>query len=294
MNTGISWTTHTWNWATGCTKVDTEGGCRSCYAEHLFKVNRGNVFKHPFEQVTVHPERFMQAHKFKPIKTPEGLLPAMVFTNSISDVWHEQIPDDMIHRMLDIVEQNPRTIFQALSKRPVRGRKILVGRYGNQGIPSNLWVGFSVSRNEVSGVLNILRSIKERTGGNMTAFTSVEPIVGKTDQVNFEGIDWAIFGGESGPHARIMQRDWLMAGIENAQKAGSRVWLKQHGTIRSHPNLDQAPADLGITAKFKWLVENGWEALPQEKGGATVDKTCYRDLPLAYDKLRAKLNDTLL
>ncbi len=170
---------------------------------------------------------------------------------------------------------------------------MLTERYGNSDVPANMWIGFSVEDNRVAARLNVLRSIKERTGGGMTAFVSVEPIVGPTDQIDFTGIDWVIIGGESGPNARVMQREWLLPAIENAQKAGARIWLKQHGTMHSHPNLSEAPGQK-ITERFKWLVEHGWEVLPDEKGGATVDRATYRDLPLSYDQLKARMNDTLI
>jgi len=127
----------------------------------------------------------------------------------------------------------------------------------------------------------------------MTAFTSIEPIIGPTDALDLSELDWAITGGESGAGARTMRREWLMPPIEQAQRRGVRLWHKQSGTIRSHPNLSAAPAG-GVNARFRWLIENGYELLPKEKGGATVDRVTHRDLPLAYDRLTAKLNDSLI
>ena len=170
---------------------------------------------------------------------------------------------------------------------------MLVARYGNRGVPPNLWFGVSVEDNRVAGRLKLLRDIKDRTGGTMTAFASIEPIVGPTDKIDLTGLDWVITGGESGARARIMERGWLLPVIEQSQRLGVRLWHKQSGTIRSHPNLAEAPPG-GIMARFAWLQQHGWEVLPDEKGGATVDKQIYRDLPVAYDQLKAKLNDTLV
>jgi protein gp37 len=213
-----------------------------------------------------------------------------VFTNSMSDAWHDKIPDDVIHKVLDVMEAHPLVQFQVLTKRIIRARKILVARY-RQGVPANFWIGVSAEDNRVAARLNVLRSIKDRTGGNMTAFVSVEPIIGPTDALDFTGIDWAIWGGESGPRARTMEPDWLLAGLERARSAGSAIWLKQHGTIRSNPLLPLAPPGLGITAKFQWLIDNGHELLGKEKGGATLaNGVTYREFPPQYHAAKMALN----
>jgi protein gp37 len=289
----ISWCDSTLNAVIGCSKVSA--GCDSCYASRLVTINRGNVFRKPFDEPDIRLERLQQLRKLGPIREADGnVRPRMIFTNSISDIFWEKVPDDVIHKQLDAFEQHPRTVFQLLSKRPIRARKLLVDRYSNSGVPANLWIGFSVEQNQVAARLNVLRSIKDRTGGNMTAFVSVEPLIGPSNEIDFTGIDWCILGGESGPGARIMQRQWLLDALGNAEKAGSRIWLKQHGTMHSHPNLSETPSHWRITERFKWLVANGWEHLPDEKGGATADHTTWRDLPLSYDRLKAKLSDTLL
>lgn len=293
MKSGISWCDSTLNFVVGCEAVSE--GCRNCYANTLVTRNRGNIFRKPFNEVDFRLERLQQLRKLGPIKQDGGLRPRLVFVNSISDVFWEKIPDAVVHQALDAFEQHPQTVWMILSKRPVRARKLLTARYGNRGVPLNLWFGVSVEDNRVAARLNVMRRLKDATGGNMTLFASVEPIVGPTDEIDFTGVDWSVFGGESGPHARVMQREWLTAGLEAAEKAGTRVWLKQHGTMHSHPNLSQAPAKLGITARFQWLIDNGWEFLgDEEKGGATVDRVTYRDLPLAYEQLKSRMNDSLI
>jgi hypothetical protein len=191
---------------------------------------------------------------------------------------------------MDVMEAHPLTQFQVLTKRPVRARQILVDRYGNRGIPANFWIGVSCEDNRVAARLNILRSIKERTGGNMTAFVSVEPIIGPTDALDFSGCDWVITGGESGGGARLMMTKWLLPAIENAKKAGAAVYHKQHGTPWSHPMLAYAPPG-GIRSRFQWLVDQGHELLPNEKGGATLPgKITYREFPAQYHAAKAALN----
>ena len=137
--------------------------------------------------------------------------------------------------------------------------------------------------------LHILRTIKERTGGTMTTFASVEPIVGPTEQLDFTGLDWVITGGESGPGARLMERAWLLSAIEQTQARGIALWHKQSGTIRSHPNLTAAPERLNLTDRFRWLVMHGYELLPEEKGGATIDQRTYRSFPPSYHAMAARL-----
>jgi protein gp37 len=287
LNSGISWCSGTLNAWVGCTPVSA--GCDNCYAASL--VGRG-FFGHRFEDVKLHLNRLQQLGKMKAHRAPDGTLsPFLCFVNSMSDFFHEQVPDDAIHTALDAFERHPTTIMQILTKRPIRARKILVDRYGNSGMPANFWCGVSVEDNRVAGRLNILRTIKERTGGTMTAFASVEPIVGPTDALDFSGIDWAIFGGESGPKARIMELAWLTAGIDHAKAAGSAVWLKQHGQIKSNPLLRHAPEDRNLKDRFQWLVDNGLEILPLEKGGATLEgKVTYRQFPPHYHAAKASLN----
>lgn len=293
MRTGISWASGTLNPWVGCQKVSA--GCDHCYAEALVNRVNSTVFKHPFEQVTLHLDRLAQIRKMKPHVDADGRrTPFLCFVNSMSDWAHDDVPDAAVHQALDAFEQNPTVVFQLLTKRPVRARKILVARYGNSGVPANMWIGVSAEDNRVAARLKVLRSIRERTGGTGTFFVSVEPIVGPTDQLDFSGMDWVITGGESGGKARIMQRDWLMPAVENARKQGAALWHKQSGQVRSHPNLSEAPAKLGVTAQFRWLVENGWEKLPDEKGGATIDKQTYREMPPSYHQLARELNPPLL
>lgn len=285
IGTGISWTNSTWNWSVGCDKVSA--GCDHCYAEAL--VQRMPSFGHAFSDVRLHLDRLSHVRRFKPIRQPDGsLAPHLVFVNSMSDAFHDAISDAVLARVFDVMEANPSAIFQILTKRPIRARKMLTARY-TKGIPAHIWIGVSAEDNRVRKRLDILRTIKERAGGG-TFFVSVEPIVGPTHSLDFTGLDWIILGGESGPRARVMERGWLEAALIGARRANAAVWLKQHGTVRSHPNLDRAPVQYSLTARFQWLRDNGWELLPQEKGGATIDKHTYRELPPAFARLKDTLN----
>ena len=287
IGTGISWTNSTWNWAVGCNKISA--GCDNCYASALVHRMQHN-FGHKFEDVRVHPNRLQHVNKFKPITGADGLrAPHLVFTNSMSDWAHEKIPTEFVHQTFDVMEQNPGVIFQMLTKRPVRARQLLVGRYGNSGIPANMWIGTTVESNDVAGRADILRSIQDRTGP-MTAFLSVEPIVGPTDKIDFTGLSWIITGGESGSGARLMQREWLMPAIEQAKTRGIALWHKQSGQPKSHPNWRQVPPGLLVRDGMQWLVDHQLELLAFEKGGATVDGKTYRELPPHFHQLKASMN----
>ena len=234
-----SWTNHTWNWAVGCDPVSA--GCDHCYAKAIVDRNPA-FFGQSFDHVTLKLERLKHVNRFRPILSDGRKLPALVFVNSMSDAWHDDIPTDVIHHVFDVMEANPHIVFQVLTKRPIRARRILTERY-RSGFPSHIWIGVSCEDNRVAKRLDILRSIKERTGGGMTAFVSVEPIIGPTDALRFDDLDWIITGGESGPRARIMQRGWLIPSIEECGRLGIALWHKQNGQMRSHPDLSQAPAE---------------------------------------------------
>jgi protein gp37 len=272
----------------GCHKVSA--GCDNCYAEDL--VNRLPSFDHDFGDVKIHLNRLTAIRKMRPHTTAEGKRPYLCFVNSMSDFWHQAVPDSAIHTALDAFEAAPHTIFQVLTKRPIRARQILTARYGNAGVPRNVWIGVSAEDNRVAARLNILRTIKDRTGGGGTFFVSVEPIVGPTDELDFTGCDWVITGGESGPRARVMERPWLLSALERAQRAGAAIWHKQNGSaFGSHPNSHQVPRHITKPAEqMRWLRQNGLEVLPDEKGGATVDGKTYREMPRSYYEIAEELN----
>ncbi|HTB46253.1 MAG TPA: DUF5131 family protein [Acetobacteraceae bacterium] len=287
LGTGISWTNSTWNPWVGCRPVSE--GCKFCYAAGIVN-NPYFKFGHRFDEVRIHLNRLVQVGKFRPIPTGAGVEPHKVFVNSMSDFFIEDVPDTAIHQALDAMEGAPDVVFQILSKRPIRARKVITDRFGGgRGVPEHIWFGFSAEDNRVAARIRILRGIKERVG-SMVAFLSVEPIVGPTDALDFTDMSWVITGGESGASARVMPRPWLMPAVERALSANVPLWHKQHGQILSHPNIDRAADVRSLKGKLAWLVENGWEKLPKEKGGATIDGVTYRAFPVAYDRLTKRLN----
>lgn len=289
INSAISWTTGTMNIVVGCDKVSA--GCDNCYAEAL--VQRGILpGGRDFSTLQFHPGRLKDLRKFKPARNAAGELePKMVFVNSLGDFWHEQIPDQFIHDALDAFEQHPDVIVQILTKRPVRMRKMIADRYGNQGVPANFWLGVSAEDNRVKGRLNILRRLKAQVG-EFTAFVSVEPIVAPCDELDFTGIDWVLTGGESGPRARPMRFEWLEQANEKALTADVPLHFKQFGTPGNNPLVREVMARINGSAQRAWKVvcEFGDELAPNEKGGATYKGRVIHEKPAHWHRLKADMN----
>ncbi len=290
LNSGISWCTGTLNLTVGCTKVSA--ACDHCYAETL--VNRGLHGSRDFAELRFFPQRLADLRKFAPAKGADGLVePKMVFVNSLSDFWHEAIPDDFIEKALDAFEAHPSTIMQILTKRPVRMRKVIAARYGNRGVPANFWLGVSAEDNRVKGRLNILRRLKDQVG-DFTAFCSVEPIVAPCDELDYAGLDWVLTGGESGPRCRPMEFSWLEQANEKAIEADIALHFKQFGAPRNNPlvveMMRRSARGLSPTATLKMAVDLGAELAPHEKGGATYKGRVIQEKPPHWHKLKAELN----
>ncbi len=290
LNSGISWCTGTLNLTVGCTKVSA--ACDNCYAETM--VARGFLGSKDFSELRYYPGRLKDLRRFAPAKGADGLIePKMVFVNSLSDFWHEDIPDDFIENALDAFEQHPQTIMQILTKPPVRMRKVIQARYGNRGVPANFWLGVSAEDNRVKGRLNILRRLKDQIG-EFTAFVSVEPIIAPCDELDFTGVDWVLTGGESGPRARSMEFAWLEQANEKALAGGIPLHFKQYGTPHNNPVVQRLRAKgFGVQQALKLAIAEGMELAPHEKGGATYKGRVIQEKPAHYHRLKAELNRTL-
>ncbi|MFH1524348.1 MAG: phage Gp37/Gp68 family protein [Chloroflexota bacterium] len=189
----IEWTEQTWNPTVGCTKVSP--GCKNCYAENMavrLQAMGTPGYENGFT-LTLLPRRI-----------DEPLLrkkPTVYFVNSMSDVFHEKVPFSYIDRIFKTIAQTPQHTYQILTKRAARMAKYFASRQ----VPSNAWLGVSVEDREY-GVPRIdhLRNI-----GAHVRFLSVEPLLESLGEINLTNIHWVIVGGESGPKARPMQKDWV-------------------------------------------------------------------------------------
>lgn len=193
--TAIEWTDRTWNPTTGCSKVSP--GCAHCYAETLSL--RFGWSQKPWtpenavENVVLHPERLN-----KPLTWRK---PSMVFVNSMSDLFHELIPDDFICDVFSVMQEAEPHTFQVLTKRPERARDFM---RGFQTVPSNVWIGTSIENDRWTVRADALRDTPAAV-----RFISAEPLLGPLPSLDLTGIDWLIVGGESGNAARPVSEEWV-------------------------------------------------------------------------------------
>ena len=216
----IEWTDATWNPVTGCTKVTR--GCDNCYAERIAERFRG-VKDHPFEngfELTLRPERLSQPLSWK--------RPRRVFVNSMSDLFHKEIPTDYIDRVFDTMEGADRHIFQVLTKRSSLMQDYLHGRYGHEAAPRHIWCGVSVEDHTATARIRHLQKAPVPI-----RFLSIEPLLGPVGEIDLDGISWVIVGGESGPNARPMKECWVIEVKENCERSGVDFFFKQWGGLTS-------------------------------------------------------------
>jgi protein gp37 len=215
-NSTIEWTDTTWNPVTGCTKISA--GCDNCYAERFSERFRG-VVGHPFERgfdLTVRPERLTQ-----PLAWTK---PRLIFVNSMSDLFHKEVPRDHIAKVFDTMEQADWHIYQVLTKRSTLLMKFLNERYKLRQPPSHIWFGVSVEDQQAT-----TRIIHLRKANAAVRFLSIEPLIAPIGALNLEGIDWVIVGGESGPRARRMDPRWVVKIRNQCVAAGVAFFFKQWG-----------------------------------------------------------------
>jgi protein gp37 len=217
--TQIEWTDATWNPVTGCTKITR--GCDFCYAERFSERFRG-VPGHPFENgfdLTLRPERLEQPLHWK--------RPKRIFVNSMSDLFHKEVPKPFIDSVFDTMEAAEWHTYQVLTKRSSLMTRYLRSRYGNGLGPPHIWLGVSVE-----DAKNFVRIKHLRAARAATKFVSFEPLLGPVGIVDLTGIRWAIVGGESGPHARPMAEEWAIEIRDQCQAANVAFFFKQWGRVR--------------------------------------------------------------
>lgn len=211
----IEWTEMTWNPVTGCTKVSQ--GCKHCYAERMarrLEAMGAARYRNGF-RVTLHPEALDAPRRWRQ--------PRVVFVNSMSDLFHEEVPLAYIERVFATMRACPRHTFQVLTKRAERLAEIAP----HLPWPGNVWMGVSV---EDARVLHRIGKLQEVRAA--VRFLSLEPLIGPLDSLPLAGIHWVIVGGESGPRARPMRREWVGSIFEQCRAAGVPFFFKQWGGVR--------------------------------------------------------------
>lgn len=210
----IEWTESTWNPLTGCTKISP--GCKHCYAERMAKrlqamgqPNYRNGFK-----LTLHDHALEIPLHWKQ--------PQMIFVNSMSDLFHEEVPLEFIQKVFDTMTKASWHTFQVLTK---RSDKLL--ELDNELLwPENVWMGVSVENEDYTFRIDHLRKTHA-----VTKFLSLEPLLGPLEGLNLSGIHWVIVGGESGPGARPIQESWVISIRDQCLNANVPFFFKQWGGL---------------------------------------------------------------
>jgi protein gp37 len=234
--TAIEWTDKTWNPTTGCNKVSP--GCKHCYAETITK-RFTNHFPQGFK-FTLHPERLEQPKRWRE--------PSMIFVNSMSDLFHEQMPISYLKQVFDVMADCPQHVFQVLTKR--HKRLLEIAESGVLKWPDNVWIGVSVETQKYAVRVDYLRQVPAKV-----RFLSCEPLLGPLE-LDLEGIHWVITGGESGYEHRPIEKEWVRDIRDQCKKEGVAFFHKQWG---------------GITPKA---------------GGRKLDGKLYNEFPINLKKVR--------
>lgn len=205
----------TWNPVTGCSKVSA--GCKHCYAETMAKRLKAmgvKRYRNEFK-VTLQPDLLQVPLKWKQ--------PRIVFVNSMSDLFHEDVPLEHIRRVFETMIKCPQHTFQILTKRSGRLREIA------PELPweSNIWMGVSVEDQRALCRISELQAVPAAV-----RFLSCEPLIGPLDNLPLEGIDWVIVGGESGPGARVMKAEWVKSIFRHCRAIKVPFFFKQWGGVR--------------------------------------------------------------
>lgn len=213
---GIEWTDATWNPITGCSKISA--GCDNCYAQRFSERFRG-VAGHYFESgfdLTLRPAKLQQPLLWKK--------PRMIFVNSMSDLFHKNIPSEFISRVFDVMEVADHHTFQVLTKRSSILRNFVNARYGSRSVPPHIWLGVSI---ESPKLLVRLKHLQQTNAA--VRFVSFEPLLDRLGIMSLEGINWAIVGGESGHGARPIDPSWVREIRDQCQRQEVAFFFKQWG-----------------------------------------------------------------
>ncbi|WP_221091178.1 DUF5131 family protein [Deinococcus aquaedulcis] len=205
--TGIEWTDKTWNPTTGCTKVSA--GCKNCYAEEITKRFK-NTFPEGFA-FTIHPQRLEQPKSWR--------TPSRIFVNSMSDLFHEQMPLSYLKQIFEVMEACPHHVFQVLTKRGDRLAEVA----HLLPWPDNVWMGVSVETQKYTSRIDALRQVPAKV-----RFLSCEPLLGPLT-LDLTGIHWVITGGESGRRHRPIEEEWVRNIRDQCQAGGVAFFHKQWG-----------------------------------------------------------------
>ncbi len=210
----IEWTESTWNPTTGCTKISS--GCANCYAERMamrLKAMGTPKYSNGFE-VTLHEDSLSEPYTWKK--------PKVIFVNSMTDLFHEDIPFSFIEKVFKVMNENPQHIFQVLTKR----EENLLKYNDKLNWTSNIWMGVTVEDAKAKKRIDYLRQTKAAI-----KFLSCEPLISDLGQLDLTNINWVIVGGESGPKSRPIKEDWVLDIFSQCKSADIPFFFKQWGGV---------------------------------------------------------------
>jgi len=241
-HSAIEWTEATWNPVTGCSKVSP--GCAHCYAETFAERWRG-IPGHPYEQgfdLRLWPQRLEQPLRWR--------RPRMIFVNSMSDLFHEDIPDDYIAEVFDVMVAADHHTFQILTKRHRR----LADLAGRLPWPGNVWMGVTIENRRFVHRADYLRQVPA-----VLRFISAEPLLGSLEGLDLDDIDWLIAGGESGPRHRPVRIEWLRELRDRCEQEEVAFFFKQWGGVRSK-------------AGGRLLDGRAWDEMPSTRTNSRIGR----------------------
>ena len=213
-NSSIEWTESTWNPVSGCTKVSA--GCLNCYAERMARRLQAmgqERYANGFN-VALHCEALAEPYQWKKSR--------VVFVNSMSDLYHEKIPVDFIRKVFAVMNENKQHTFQILTKRSGRLCELASLLEWSE----NIWMGVTIENNDYVGRADDLRKVNAAV-----KFLSLEPLLGPLPDLKLDGINWVIIGGESGPGARSMKKEWVLDIKRKCENKKIPFFFKQWGGV---------------------------------------------------------------
>lgn len=238
--TAIEWTDATWNPVSGCTKISP--GCDHCYAERIAERFRGTP-NHPFSNgfdLTLRPHKLDEPLHWR--------RPRRVFVNSMSDLFHKEIPREFLDKVFDTMERANWHVFQVLTKRSSLLRRYVNERYADRSSPAHIWLGVSIEDRRA------LVRLKHLASAHISIrFVSFEPLLEDLGDLDLTGVHWAIVGGESGPGARPIDREWVRSIRDQCRASSVAFFFKQWGGIRAKSGGNRLDGK-------QWLQYPGLEA----------------------------------
>ncbi len=240
----IEWTEQTWNPSTGCTKISS--GCKNCYAENMaIRLQAMGVegYENGFS-FNIVPGRLNDPFKKKK--------PTVFFVNSMSDIFHKDMPREYLDSIFDVIKETPRHTYQILTKRADR----MYEYFSEKEIPDNIWLGVTVeNRKEGLPRIEYLRKLHASV-----LFLSVEPLLEDLGILNLDNIDWVIVGGESGNRARPMEKTWVLNIKQQCEAKNVAFFFKQWGTwgadnIKRNKKLNGKDIDGKVWQQYPEIIE---------------------------------------